>query len=352
MHTVRAFGGLSIENRFPILEDFFLNQIKTKKIDCFALQEIDEKAKQLLEVFFKRQGFDIFFTQYCPHKDAYYYAFAYNPILYTAKCKDQIYFTLNGLPTSNEERAQLTKEEKMHRHLEQEFEKSAQVIQLTQRQTLMHRKSNKEILLVNLQAGTVPNSHRELAMDKLGKALANEDCPILLVGDFNQFDACVKESKIHSGQIDILKRHGFNWNSESILYSGKGMHSTFFAFPHDIDRFLTVEDKNTLNEIKLKEDYEGMRLFYLDAITRNNIHLESTCLDAVYDKNFPLHAVIKTKPITQLSGKTINTSKISATTFQENVLMGYRTFFSENKEQNNKPPLPSDHFSLRVKVNF
>lgn len=339
-YTAHAFSDLSIKNRFPMIRSFILNLIKQKNIPCFALQEVDSEALGLLQNLFKELNFKTYIEKYCPHKDSYHYILAVDENVIQVKSAKQIYFTESGLPTTDKEREVLTKEQKLKKHLHQEFEKSAQLAWLN----VKGKDTNHQLLLVNIQAGT-SSQHRLLAMQKLCEALEDINLPMILVGDFNQFDSDEKKPTLLRKQIQILMKNGFQWCTENL--QEKGLRTTFFAFPHDIERFLTPEEQKELAELKGKENYIGIREFYLKTIEKDGIELSSVCLDAVYAKNHK-GMKINTKSYTSLDGKLVNTEKQERKEFQK----AFLNFFKQSSANSGLQVPVSDHFALLTKIEF
>lgn len=338
-YTALAFSDLSIKNRFSVIKAFILELINKKGISCLALQEIDDEALKLLQELFAELRFVTYTAKYCLHKDAYNYLLAVDERMVKVKETSQIYFTQSGLPTSNEERDRLSKEEKLQLQLDQEFEKSAQLAILT----ISMNEKTETVALVNIQAGT-SNKHRLLAMQKLTDALKDCHWPVILAGDFNQFDASQRQSAIYNDQVQVLQKNGFQWVTEDL--QRRGLQTTFFAFPHDVDRFLTTDEMKELAALKTHENYKGIRDFYLRVIEARDIELNSVCLDAVYAKN---HGNIKlqTKPYTWLNGKVMNTAKQEMKEFRRSFL----TFFKDKNAHPLSMPA-SDHFALATKIEF
>ncbi len=84
--------------------------------------------------------------------------------------------------------------------------------------------TKEQFIVVNNHFG-LSNKHRLLAADMLCKKLdemnnkqndstensssIQKPLPMVLVGDFNQFDSIAKESVLYMDQIEIFKRNGF-----------------------------------------------------------------------------------------------------------------------------------------------
>lgn len=210
------------------------------------------------------------------------YVFAYDPSLYECMNVEQMYLTLSGGPTENRE--QLSKEELFRQHLDAAFERSCQFIKF------IKTDSGEEFFVGNVHLD-LSNKHREVASNMLCERVAGIDKPMMLVGDFNQFDARIPEPVIFMDQVEIYKRHGFTWASEDLL--SKGMKATFVAFPYDINRFLTKEDFIEYDRLKEQKDYDAIREFFVNKFS--GINPITTCLDSVFTKNIALPEE-KTKP--------------------------------------------------------
>lgn len=202
----------------------------------FALQELDNEAVSLLQKYFDDVGYSHIHTGYCPDKYAFKFMYAYNPNYVKISDIKQIYFTESGLATSDEERLTLSKEEKIRRHCETEFEKSAYIVTV-----------NNKYLLVNTYQ-SLTNPHKLAAMTKLTHALSNETLPIIIVGDFNMFDMDNSNNIVFHEQINILMDNNYTWITKDLL--DRGIKATFIGFPYDIDRFLTKENKEELALVK------------------------------------------------------------------------------------------------------
>jgi hypothetical protein len=363
-----AFPELSFENRFPLFEAFYQSEIQDNHVNLFALQEMSDNAKKLFEPFFEKAGFECITTKYNNDKESLNYMIAYKKSDYTVKKKNQIYFTTDGKSYSDQERADVTAKDKANKtrelfdhNFDTEFEKSAQIIVLSQKNN-----HNAEFVIVNIQPG-LTNKHRELVMEKLCSELKNETRPTLAVGDFNQFDSSKQESAIHHKQIAILKENGFNWDTEHLM--DEGIKSTFISHPFDILRFFKKDtmvsgitipgDFTRLDTLKEKKDHKGIRNLFLEVIEREKLDLVSTCLDAEFSRNFDKSVKIDTESHSWFAGKLVNTAQANRGDLQKLVLKGLFADSSnsvdsskmEEEKLDNAPPRPSDHTAIIITVN-
>lgn len=336
-----AFPELEFKNRFPLLEAFYQSEIK-KNTNLFALQEVGAGAVPLLKNLFEKHNFECIVSKYNLHEGSANYLFAYKKDQFLIKDTKQIYFTKTGKSLSDEQRVTMSKDEKIEHNFKVEFEKSAQVITMARMNS-----PESDFTIVNVQPG-LTNEHRELAMDTLGKALADKS-PTLMMGDFNQFDSTKNENKVYEKQRKILEDHGFQSTTKHLADSG--LKATFIAHPYDVLRFFSKEERNQFEELKLKNP-DKMRQFLLDFIEEKNIDLVSTTLDDCYIKGLTLQQC-KTSSRTWFDNHEIDPSQVERAAFQKKYLSYYKNFslFNEelkNKEEAKKPAIMSDHIALEI----
>ncbi len=324
-----AFADLSFQSRFSVTMALIKSAYKKCSETVFLFQEASDEACDILKTSLKEMGLDVLTNKYAPDRGAFNFVFAFNPELYKLEEIKQIYYTESGLPTSPEEREQLTKDEKIQRHCGTEFEKSAQLVRL------FHKEANKSLLLVNTHPG-LENEHRLQAMSKLCEALEQEKGIVILAGDFNQFDKRVPEAKLFDEQIDILEENGFHWESKNL--SNQGLKSTFISFPFDIFRFFNREDFAELDQVKEQNDPVALREFCINKIQEKNISLFGACLDAIFTRG--INQPVTTKAYMMFCGEKINTLKIT----NRNELQ--REFLDYLKGNSAEPALNSDHAVL------
>ncbi len=336
--TRSAFEEFDLDHRYPTNERFLETLIHEEEINCFALQEIDPKALGMLSKTFERQGFKWITTPYCLDSGAFSFMFAYDPKKIEVRDVEQCYYTASGLPTTDAERKSLSKDEKFKRHLEVEFEKSAQVF------TLHTLDDGKNYCVANTQPG-LTNKHRLLAMHKLVDFIETRPTRVaetqgtILVGDMNQFDDRVAEARSFMDQIHVLTEAGYCWDSESL--GQEGAKSTFFGFPYDIFRFLSGDEKTRLKELEVGNDPIALRRFYLDKC--QTLSLWGACLDAVYTRG-----QVSAKDVqayTFFGGKLVNVGKTDPEELQTRILSAMHKDEVKSDDQE-----PTDHMALVFKV--
>lgn len=274
--TANAFEDFSIERRFPQIKKSLSYLIEQKKVSMIALQELDINTVPFVKEFLEAAGYKVIVNGYNPDIQAFNFVFAFLSGKYNVTQKpEQIYLTRSGNPLTKEERTKFSRDEIFEHNLDTEFEKSVQVI------PLKDKDSDEYFTVVNTHLG-LTNKHRKLAAELLCSKLEGRAEPLLLVGDFNQFDSSVPEATLLMEQVEIFTTHGFTWNSESLLYTNPS--STFLTSPYDINRFLTKDDFAELDSLKGKDDYVGIREFYIRKIKEKNLELVSTTLDGVFSK--------------------------------------------------------------------
>jgi hypothetical protein len=335
MYTANAFKNYSVHKRFPMISasiDYFRD---IKKVSLFAIQEIEDSILPELIKHFKSKGLEILSMKYNPSKLAFNYAFAYDPSLYACKSISQIYLTLSGKSTHNREI--LSKEELFSQHLDSEFERSSQLTELE------NINSKKQFVIVNNHFG-LSNKHRLLASDMLCKKIADIVKPMVLVGDFNQFDANVKTAVLYTEQIKIFKHYGFKWVSECL--QSQEPKGSFITFPYDINRFLNNDDFLEYDKLKDEKDYDAIRNFFVKKICEKDIPLFSTSLDGVFSKNMEYKEekiqLSSCKAILFADGERIKPMP-TAEDIQKMAVKSY---------QAGKCNFPSDHLPLLTKVRF
>lgn len=163
------------------------------------------------------------------------------------------------------------------------------------------------------------------------------------MGDFNLFDARIKESgdqTVYLEEIAIFEKYGFTWSSQNIAQ--KGTKSTFVSHPFDILKFFTAQDREELEKYKKDKNYPAIVELCLRIIKRENLRLVYGNLDAVFTKNFQ-KARIKVTPHTFFNEKVVNTLKTDRDSFQAEYTAGLF-------KKSDKPTIPSDHFALNTKI--
>jgi endonuclease/exonuclease/phosphatase family metal-dependent hydrolase len=274
-YTAIPFADFSVHQRFTYIAANIDYLVKEKQVSLLALQEVEDSVLPKLKAHLESIGLNVITAKYNPTPMAFNLLFAYDPAKYCFVDSKQIYLTLSGTSTDN--RDSLTKDELFAQNLNQPFEKSSLLVHLRD------NSNGNEFCIVNNHLG-LSNKHRLLASNLLCSKLSEIKLPMVLVGDFNQFDDAVPEARLLMQQIEVFENHGFNWTSKCLQTQHPG--GTFVSYPYDIDRFL---DKRTdlpeLDALKAKADYEGIRKFYINKITEKNIPLFSTSLDAVFEKN-------------------------------------------------------------------
>jgi endonuclease/exonuclease/phosphatase family metal-dependent hydrolase len=271
-YTANAFSDFSILKRFPMITlclDYLRN---IKKVNIFALQEIEDSILPHFIHHFKSKNLSVLSLRYNQSKMAFNFIFSYDPTVYTCVNERQICLTKSG----NFIEEKVSKEEKLIHNLDSEFERSSQFI------VLENIKTKEKFIIINNHFG-LSNKHRLLAAETLCKYLLKENMPMILVGDFNQFDEESKKSELFMSQIDIFRKNHFKWMSECL--QSQNPKSTFVAFPYDINRFLSSSDFIEYEKLKEIGDYSLIRNFFTEKIEKKDIPLVSTSLDGVYGKN-------------------------------------------------------------------
>ena len=351
MYTANAFKPYSVHERFPMISaamDYFQTE---KKVDLFALQEVEDSILPTLCDYLRSKGLEVLSVKYNPTDLAFNYIFAYDPTVYRCISTDQIYLTRSGEATVDREK--LSKDALFDQHLDSEFEKSCQRIQLEEITT------GKKFIVINTHLG-LTNKHRLLAAEMLCSKLVGITMPMVLVGDFNQFDARQAESALLMDQIEIFKRNGFRWDSECL--QAREPKGTFVTFPYDITRFLKKDDFAEYDALKARYDAlaireEGnaeyaalcreIRGFYNTKIAEKDIKLLSTSLDAVFSKGCIDSALSEVKPsrckaILFANGHRVKPAP-DGTVIQAMALEGY---------DKGECPFPSDHFPVLAKMSL
>ena len=304
MYTANAFENCSVHHRFSaiasVLDYYFFWSSPEQHVNLFALQEVEDSILPNLTAYFKSRGLEVLVNKYNPTSMAFNFVFAYNPNTHRITKQSQIYLTLSGQPTENRE--QLSKPELFHQHLESEFEKSIQVIELEE---IKEGYPSYNFTVLNNHFG-LSNKHRLLAANMLCERLANITTPLIAVGDFNQFDETNPVAALLMPQIKLLQDCGFHWDSQSLHI--KEPNGTFITFPYDIMRFLNATDIAEYDLIKAQFDVQQKKLnvsaadyqeqkiqfervlqdirqFFVGKITTHNIPLVSTALDGVFSRN-------------------------------------------------------------------
>lgn len=311
--TKRAFNDFSLEHRYPTTERFIESLVQTKHVNCFALQEIDENALRRLKATFDRLNFNYVTTSYCLDRGSFFFMFAYDATKMAVLDEDQCYYTESGLPTTDEDRKILTRDEKFQRHLDVEFEKSAQVF------TLHTFEDDKRYCVANTHPG-LTNKHRLLAMQKLvdfieaRQTRMGGESRTIVVGDMNQFDTRVCEPRTWMDQVQVLTAAGYCWQSAGLEH--EGAKSTFLSFPYDIFRFLSGDEKTQLKTLETANDPIALRRFYLDKC--KTISVMGGCLDGCYTLGDV--SINKVKAFTFFGDRLVNASKSNAAELQEQYL--------------------------------
>lgn len=337
-----SFADLTFQARFGINTALYKEMYRQNNETIFTLQEISDTSREQLKDFFASLGLAVLTTKYALDKGSFNYVFAYNPAVFDVAETSQVYYTQNGLSTTDEERSTLSKAEKIERHFGTEFEKSAQLVRLR------HKESGEIFLVVNTHPG-LELRHRLLAMQKLCDALSQETGMVILTGDFNQFDSRVPVPAIYHDQIKILQEHGFHWASEGL--SRVGMKSTFVCKPFDIFHLVPAEDLAAFKAaLQAITDPHEQRQFVVTFIQEKSLDVIGTCLDAVFTRGLPQSAKVEVNPLSMFYRKVVNTSQIeNQREFQDR----YLQHFIENRaDAGVEPPLGSDHIALATAIKF
>lgn len=350
------FPDLTFESRFALNTALYENAFRENNETIFTHQEGNDIAREKLKAFYENLGLSVLTTKYCLDKGSYNFVFSYNPTVFDVVETSQVYYTQNGQSTTDEERAALTKPEKMERHFGTEFEKSAQLVRLR------HKESGQLFLIVNTHPG-LEMQHRLLAMQKLCDALAHETGVVVMTGDFNLFDPRSSKPTIYHDQVKILQDHGFYWASEG--QSHIGMKSTFVCKPGDIFHLLSPEKvaifQSTLASLT---DPEERRQFVMRTIIEEGLNLIGTCLDATFTRGLPQNATVRVNAFTMFSRRVVNADTGVAETKRELINTSdtqnpaefhkryVQHFINHRADAGVEPPLPSDHFALATKINF
>lgn len=337
MYTANAFKDYSVHKRFPMIAEGLDYFRKKKNISLFALQEVEDSILPEIIKYFQSKGFAILpAMKYNPTDLAFNFVFAYDPTLYTCvNPPEQIYLTATGKP-SPKDRQGIDKKLLMDQHYDSEFERSAQVIELEE------LSSGKQFVIVNNHFG-LTNKHRLQVAEKLCKELADIKKPMVLVGDFNQYDFDNKESVLFKKQIEIFEKHGFKWDSECL--QSQEPKGTFVTFPYDITRFLSKTDFSEYDALKVKIDYKAIKDFFVSKIEKYNIPLVSTSLDGVFSKNTNNSSENQTKPSFCKAILFANGERIKPTPTAETIQK-----LALNSYKKDKCIFPSDHLSVLAKV--
>lgn len=330
MVTAEAFKTFSLQYRFSLIKASFDYFIKIKKVSLFALQEINDEFLAKLVSYLHEQGLETLTVKYNPTELAFNYVFAYDPLLYRCIHTRQIYLTRSGEAITKRE--ELSNQELLEEQLYCEYEKSSQLVEIKE------IKSKKNLIIVNNHFG-LSNKHKLLASELLCQRLADINKPLILVGDFNQFDG--KSQNIFVEQIETFKKYGFKWESSHLhLQEPKG---TFIAFPYDIKRFLNEADCAVYAELELNRNYSDIRQFYIKRIIERNISLIGTALDGVFSKNITEDSQAKfsnCKALLFIEGKRVKPMPC-AQSLQE---------IAQTSYQEGKAIFASDHLAILTKA--
>lgn len=324
-----AFSECSVHERFPLITariDWFLN----KGYSTVALQEVNNSILPHIVAHLESKGLEVFCQKYNPDDSSFNHVFAIDPKKYRLIETYPIYLTLSGEPTNN--RAELSKEELFKQNLGTAFEKSSQV------SIVEDLVSGQRLFFVGNHLG-LTNEHRKLAALMLCLKLAHIKDPLILVGDFNQFDSLFKESKLFFEQIDIFVQNGFKWDGESLYQEGP--YCTFAGFLYDYERYCTPTDRVELERLKVANDYPGIREFFIRLIIEKAIPLLGTAMDSVFTKNIPPESKSKCKVYMFFDGQRVKP-------IPENEELEKRLLETLSKGD----PPESDHFPVGLKLTF
>ncbi|MFI4919065.1 MAG: hypothetical protein ACHP65_05880 [Legionellales bacterium] len=363
---MNSFRGLGIKifekQKYSASDRFFTNQkvfeASTKgftKDGIFALQEIEDAIVPNLKRFWNEHNYKVIVTRYNPDKMSLSFVFAYDPAVYDAEELPQVYLTKNGLPWQAElgKESEIT-QERIEHNLGNDHTRSSQMIQLT------HKGTGKTVVISSNHFALL-NNHKLMAAEKLCNELEKIKYPLIVLGDFNQFDK-TKVNELFPEQIDIFKKYGFCWESEEL--STKTPGATFLPYPYDI-LFLLPEAKrnaykNLLDELTRAEkglgDYdvnscrESIRMFFLGEIKTLNEEGKSlldVAYDAVFTKNMPpvqnKSQVTKTKVLFFEQGQ-----RVKPCPSREEINRRATKLYCEDAEA----PYSSDHFPVKMSVHI
>lgn len=371
-----VFPELTFENRYPIIINY-MESLMEQGFNLFGEQELDDISSIMMQEFFTSKGYHSVIDNYCDDKFSTKFLFAFNPEEYEfvnpTQPSQRIAFTETGLFLTDQQRDELklkklnelTEEEKaslpkrkleaiskeyiFKHNLGVEYEKSAQIIEL-------RNKQNGEIFKIYNTHPGLPNEHRLMCMDILSHEIKRDiaehpEINIVLAGDMNQFDMTVPNSTVYLEQTNKISEMGLDYVTMELVNSESS--STFFSDPYDIMRYITKEQKDRIFALKdtirdksgddcmtaiteLRELYQSLNQ---ELIERNILRL-STVLDgiALYGPAFKNHQV------SVQSDTYLNNSF-----FKTNVPGLSKTHLNEIIRTSDKP-LPSDHFGVGVMV--
>ena len=168
------------------------------------MQEVSTAILPRLQEFLESKKLKVLAVPYNPSAgdSTFNYVFAYDINLFSLVGTEQIYLTESGHPL--QKREPLAREEIFSHNFDSEFEKSSQMV------ILEKKDSREQFIVVNNHFG-MSNEHRLLAAQSLCQKLLSIQKPIILVGDFNQFDSSIPEVRLYQEQIEVFKQHGFTW---------------------------------------------------------------------------------------------------------------------------------------------
>jgi endonuclease/exonuclease/phosphatase family metal-dependent hydrolase len=330
----RAFPELSFENRWTKLQILYSHHIRDG-VKVFALQEVGQDiALGAIRQFFEQEcHFICIITPYNRSSQSYVFILAYDPTVLHVQEGVQIFFTRSGLPIPDGRRQTMSTKDLLDHNYGVIYERSAQVA------NVVVIENGKTFTVVNTHPGLL-NEHRLAAMHVLCTALDGIQ-NVVLLGDFNQFDATRCCNEPFYEQQRVIQAHGFSNTHSTPLYT-KGLKATFVSHPYDIARFLSKEEKARMD----KQSPANIRARCLREVSRGTFEYVSMVLDDVYVRGPDIHIPMESiAPWTILNTTLINT--LDGTT-----RAAFNTQYRIDILDGRSPALPSDHISIQFEIMF
>lgn len=341
--NTNSFRGIGVEifkeqkysflNRLDSIKktlDYYLDK---KRVPIFALQELEDSIMDDLEAYFHSKGMTTICNKYNPDKMSLVFLFAFDAKKYQLVKAEQIYLTVSGKPEDNSVENPSKEQIRVH-NLDNDFARSAQKITLK-------TKAGKGFCIVNTHFA-LTDKHKFLAASRLCEALSEEQLPLIVLGDFNQFDK-KKYNALLQEQIEVFTHNGYVWASENLNQQPGG---TFLPYPYDIQYLFSPEAAQKyislvkkFQESRTEEDRKEVHQFLLNEIqnlAKEGKTLHDVAYDAMFTARLPQHLVLNCKARFFANNEYVKNP--SRDQINEYATRSYI--------QDEECPFPSDHLSL------